>query len=316
MDFSEDNNTRVVFERILTSESMTPEKSIEIWDRYLEFESHVGDLSSILKVDQRRREALKEQYGEMQTLLLIDRYKFLDLVPCTNDQLRLMGYSKKLGQGSSLIGRASVSGTASLLPNGAQTNGLTKCSEANCSWRWTVGCNGWWCKSEISGYPRPDTDQMIPFKPKLNTNASYHPIPGGVFPPPAAAAQLMQMLPPPYCFNGPFVSVDLLMESLAKFSQNGPPSVDPKVKLENGTMFGMHRVEDIKKEFYQLLNTTTDPNIILASSEYQQQQSVITQRKRRAAGGGDSDSDDEAAPRAPGVVRDIYRRRMNQKVHE
>lgn len=65
----------------------------EIWDRYLEFESHVGDLSSILKVDQRRREALKEQCREMQTLLLIDRYKFLDLVPCTNDQLRLMGYS-------------------------------------------------------------------------------------------------------------------------------------------------------------------------------------------------------------------------------
>lgn len=34
---------------------------------------------------------------------------------------------------------------------------------------------------EISGYPRPDTDQMIPFKPKLNTAASYHPVPGGFF---------------------------------------------------------------------------------------------------------------------------------------
>lgn len=34
---------------------------------------------------------------------------------------------------------------------------------------------------EISGYPRPDTDQMIPFKPKLNTSASYHPVPGGNF---------------------------------------------------------------------------------------------------------------------------------------
>uniref|UniRef100_A0A8L7T3U5 Suppressor of forked protein, putative n=2 Tax=Onchocercidae TaxID=6296 RepID=A0A8L7T3U5_BRUMA len=312
---NEDNNTRVVFERILTSESMTPEKSIEIWDRYLEFESHVGDLSSILKVDQRRREALNEQYGEMQTLLLIDRYKFLDLVPCTSDQLRLMGYSKKLGQGSSLIGRASVSGTASLLSNGAQTNGQNVV-------RPTAGVGGpsvvmgGGVSLEISGYPRPDTDQMIPFKPKLNTNGSYHPVPGGVFPPPTAAAQLMQMLPPPWCFNGPFVSVDLLMESLTKFSQSGPPSVDPKVKLENGTMFGMHRVEDIKKEFYQLLNTTTDPNVILASSEYQQQQSAATQRKRRAAGGGDSDSDEEATPRAPGIVRDIYRRRMNQKVHE
>lgn len=115
-------------------------------------------------------------------------------------------------------------------------------------------------------------------------------------------------------------------------------------------MFGMHRVEDIKKEFYQLLNTTTDPNIasfyhlliclrsikiyylifrqrcyfvkiwktiqILASSEYQQQQIAAAQRKRRAVGGGDSDSDEEAVPRASGIVRDIYRRRMNQKVHE
>ena len=65
----------------------------EIWDRYLEFESQVGDLASVLKVDQRRRDALKDSYGEMQTLLLIDRYRFLNLVPCTNDQLRLMGYS-------------------------------------------------------------------------------------------------------------------------------------------------------------------------------------------------------------------------------
>uniref|UniRef100_A0A1I7VCC6 Suf domain-containing protein n=1 Tax=Loa loa TaxID=7209 RepID=A0A1I7VCC6_LOALO len=312
---NEDNNTRVVLERILTSESMTPEKSIEIWDRYLEFESHVGDLSSILKVDQRRREALKEQCGEMQTLLLIDRYKFLDLVPCTNDQLRLMGYSKKLGQGSSLIGRASISGTASLLSNGVQTNGQSTVRQTAGGGGPSVVMGGG-VSLEISGYPRPDTDQMIPFKPKLNTNASYHPVPGGVFPPPAAAAQLMQMLPPPWCFNGPFVSIDLLMESLTKFSQSGPPSVDPKVKLENGTMFGVHRVEDIKKEFYQLLNTTTDPNVILASSEYQQQQSAVTQRKRRAAGGGDSDSDEEAAPRASGIVRDIYRRRMNQKVHE
>ncbi|VDK73511.1 unnamed protein product [Litomosoides sigmodontis] len=287
----EDNNTRVVFERILTSESMTPEKSIEIWDRYMEFESHVGDLSSILKVDHRRREALKEQYGEMQTLLLIDRYKFLDLVPCTNDQLRLMGYSKKLGQGSSLIGRASVSGTVSLLPNGAQTNGQNVIRQTAAGGGPSVVMGGG-VSLEISGYPRPDTDQMIPFKPKLNTNTSYHPVPGGVFPPPAAAAQLMQMLPPPWCFNGPFVSIDLLMESLTKFNQSGPPSVDPKVKLENGTMFG-----------------------VLASNEYQQQQTAVAQRKRRAAGGGDSDSDEEAAPRTS-IVRDIYRRRMNQKVHE
>jgi hypothetical protein len=65
----------------------------EIWDRYLEFESQVGDLPSILKVDKRRREALAAEFGDLQTLLLIDRYKFLNLVPCLPDQLKLLGYT-------------------------------------------------------------------------------------------------------------------------------------------------------------------------------------------------------------------------------
>uniref|UniRef100_F1KXJ8 Cleavage stimulation factor subunit 3 n=1 Tax=Ascaris suum TaxID=6253 RepID=F1KXJ8_ASCSU len=309
---NEDNNTRVVFERILTSGTMPPEKSLEIWDRYLEFESEVGDLSSILKVDQRRREALKEQYGDMQTLLLIDRYKFLNLVPCTGDQLKLMGYSKQLRQSNSLVGRASSSaGTATLLPSSSNANGNVRSVPGSAQGPSVVMGGG--VSLEISGYPRPDTDQMIPFKPKLNTTASYHPVPGGVFPPPPAAAQLMQILPPPWCFNGPFVSVDLLIESLSKFAQAGPPIVDSTVKVENGVMFGKHRVEDLKKDFYQLVATTTDPNVVLASSEYQQQQSALAARKRRAA--GDSDSDEEA-PRATGVVRDIYKRRMNAKAHE
>lgn len=303
---NEDNNTRVVLERILTSGTMAPERSLEIWDRYLEFESQVGDLASILKVDQRRRDALKDHYGEMQTLLLIDRYRFLNLVPCTNDQLRLMGYSKQLRSGATQIGRASSSAAHS---NG---NGPTRPIPGNAQGPSAVMGGG--VSLEISGYPRPDTDQMIPFKPKMNTAASFHPVPGGVFPPPQAAAQLMQMLPPPYCFNGPFVSVDLLIESLGKFAVGKPPAPpDPTVKLENGVMFGTHRVEDVKKDFYQLLATTTDPNIILASSEYQQQQSALNARKRRAA--GDSDSDEEA-PRASGVVRDIYKRRMNMKAHD
>ncbi len=66
--------------------------SREVWDRYLEFESQVGDLASILKVDKRRREALEKEFQSMQTLLLIDRYKFLDLLPCSSDELKMLGH--------------------------------------------------------------------------------------------------------------------------------------------------------------------------------------------------------------------------------
>lgn len=53
----------------------------------------MGDLTSILKVDQRRRDAARELYEDKQALFLIDRYKFLNLAPCTPEQLKFMGYN-------------------------------------------------------------------------------------------------------------------------------------------------------------------------------------------------------------------------------
>lgn len=51
---NEDNNTRVLFERVLSSGGLSPHKSVEVWNRFLEFESNIGDLSSIVKVERRR----------------------------------------------------------------------------------------------------------------------------------------------------------------------------------------------------------------------------------------------------------------------
>ena len=39
---------------------------------------------------------------------------------------------------------------------------------------------------------------------------------GGTFPLPPAAAQLCTILPPPGCFRGPFVAVDLLMDVFSR----------------------------------------------------------------------------------------------------
>uniref|UniRef100_A0A8C4R4R7 Cleavage stimulation factor, 3' pre-RNA, subunit 3 n=1 Tax=Eptatretus burgeri TaxID=7764 RepID=A0A8C4R4R7_EPTBU len=89
---NEDNNTRVLFERVLTSGNLPPEKSGEIWARFLAFESAVGDLASVLKVERRRFAAFRSEFGGCETALLVDRYIFMDLLPCSPAELAALGY--------------------------------------------------------------------------------------------------------------------------------------------------------------------------------------------------------------------------------
>lgn len=64
----------------------------------------------------------------------------------------------------------------------------------------------------VSNLPRPDFSQMIPFKPKANAYPGEHPLQGGTFPQPPALAALCAALPPPTCFRGPFVSIDMISD--------------------------------------------------------------------------------------------------------
>jgi cleavage stimulation factor subunit 3 len=65
---NEDNNTRVLFERILSSGSLTSENSLEIWNRFLEFESSIGDLSSVIKVEKRRNAVLDKVFFSLSVV--------------------------------------------------------------------------------------------------------------------------------------------------------------------------------------------------------------------------------------------------------
>lgn len=49
----------MLFERVLSSGGLTPTLSVEVWNRFLEFESNIGDLSSIVKVERRRSAVLE-----------------------------------------------------------------------------------------------------------------------------------------------------------------------------------------------------------------------------------------------------------------
>ncbi|KAJ8340587.1 hypothetical protein SKAU_G00352200 [Synaphobranchus kaupii] len=258
---NEDNNTRVLFERVLTSGSLSPDKSGEIWARFLAFESNIGDLASILKVERRRFMAFKEEYEGKETALLVDRYKFMDLYPCSSSELKALGYKD--------VSRAKL---AALIPETVTTPSVPALKDE---------------ADRKPEYPKPDTNQMIPFQPRHLAPPGLHPVPGGVFPVPPAAVILMKLLPPPTCFTGPFVQVDELMETFRRCTL--PETVDIVMEMMTG------RSPDLASEG----NGPTENNGAPSKS-----------LKRPNA---DSDEEEDKSAVAP-PVHDIYRARQQKRI--
>jgi len=279
---NDDNNTRIVIERLLDSPDISTELRIDMWDRYLDLETRVGNAASLHKVDRARRKALNEVYEDRQALFLVDRFKFMNLWPCDSEQLKLMGYGK--------ISRLNTQGAANVASAGSRYGNIANPRIPNVN-------------IEISGFPRPDTAQMIPFKAASRTEPSFHPVPGGLFPAPPSVAFLVKKLPPPESFNGPFVDHQHLMETLFHFNRE-PPKAKFKETVEPNQSLSNYKAADIKREFQQLVTTTTDPAVLYASEEYRRQ------RKRKNQ--NDSDSEDEANGTTESTG-DIFKKRMNAK---
>lgn len=194
---NEDNNTRVLFERVLTSGSLPPDKSGKIWDEYLEFECNVGDLSSMLKVEKRRLEAFKKEYDQKTTCLLVDRYRFLDLFPCTPEELKSIGYKDSRA-------RPALAGVPAATPSTSESTSNQQNDDSDP----LIGI----------GLPVPDLSQMLPFKPRVNPLPGLHLVPGGEFPMPPAAVALVRTLPPPRDFQGPFPIMDDLLDKFCEWT--------------------------------------------------------------------------------------------------
>ncbi|XP_057995120.1 cleavage stimulation factor subunit 77 isoform X1 [Hevea brasiliensis] len=88
---NDDRNIRALFERALSS--LPPEESVEVWKRFTQFEQTYGDLASMLKVEQRRKEALSRSGEDGASALegslqeVVSRYSFMDLWPCSSKDL-------------------------------------------------------------------------------------------------------------------------------------------------------------------------------------------------------------------------------------
>ncbi|XP_057948438.1 cleavage stimulation factor subunit 77 isoform X2 [Malania oleifera] len=88
---NDDRNIRALFERALSS--LPPEEAVEVWKQFAQFEQTYGDLATMLKVEQRRKEALSRAGEEGTSTLdsslqdVVSRYSFMDLWPCSSKDL-------------------------------------------------------------------------------------------------------------------------------------------------------------------------------------------------------------------------------------
>ncbi|PSS29415.1 Cleavage stimulation factor subunit like [Actinidia chinensis var. chinensis] len=125
---NDDRNIRALFERALSS--LPPEESVEVWKRFTQFEQTYGDLASMLKVEQRRKEALARAGEENQSALesslqdVISRYSFMDLWPCSSKDLDHLARQEWLSNNvNKKIERSALANGAVILDKGS--SGMT-----------------------------------------------------------------------------------------------------------------------------------------------------------------------------------------------
>ena len=176
-------------------------------------------MNQILKVEQKRNEAYEEfgQNDERQTLFLIDKYKFMNIYPCNQFELKSLGYKDSNNNtylqsacASSNSGQTSSSLTGSR--EQTNTNGVgdeitfnsnEQFLEANLSNPFSKLAS-----KNLSGFPAPDISKMLPFKSNKNAFSGLYPIPGGgMFLFPSIIADMIKRIPPPVNFDVSFDTI-------------------------------------------------------------------------------------------------------------
>ncbi|KAG8049034.1 hypothetical protein GUJ93_ZPchr0009g1111 [Zizania palustris] len=116
---NDDRNVRALFERALSL--LPPEESIEVWKRFAQFEQTYGDLSSMLKVEQRRKEALSRTSEDALSALentlydVVSRYSYMDLWPCSTKELDYLSRHEWLAKNMANKGDKSIVLTSATL---------------------------------------------------------------------------------------------------------------------------------------------------------------------------------------------------------
>ena len=122
-------------------------------------------------------------------------------------------------------------------------------------------------KKPIS-FSTPDTSQMTPFKPTFNWYPGQHRIPGGVFPLPPLAAELCSKLPPPRCFEGPYVILDNLLRTLSNVNLESPVHDNGNAAVKEEPNNGSSNKRKLSKD----LSDNEDDNDVPTNDLYRKRQ--------------------------------------------
>lgn len=174
-------NARALFERALmgiAADSTAAGGGLQpLWDAYVAFEYENGDLSSVQAVERRRSEALAGCLTTNdQISLLLDKYRYLDLVPCSVEQSAHF---------QRLLGRQPASQQSGAGPRGEAGGRSPRSQPASSPVR---GAAGNWQQQQ----------QPIDIMKQM----------------PAALGNFINSLPPPQMYDGPPTDVDLVMSAL------------------------------------------------------------------------------------------------------
>ena len=172
---------------------------------------------------------------------------------------------------------------------------------------------------------RPDTSQMVPFKPKFKWIVGEHRLPGGGFPLPPAAEVLCQSIPPPDSFQGPFVIVDRLMESFINMrlpNEYIPPSLTGNDYSHSSKLFETAKAASWNETAPDSISSTgqnresvqsdinRDRSISPSGSALSDQAKRMRFSKSRSR---EPRSDDDEDSNSSVPINDIYRKRQQKK---
>ncbi|XP_078152473.1 tetratricopeptide repeat (TPR)-like superfamily protein isoform X4 [Carex rostrata] len=271
--------------------------AMSVWNRFVQFEQRYGDLSSMLKVEQRRKEALskaKIEDGSSSALEnnlydAVSRYSFLDLWPCSSkdlDHLSRQEWLANIGnkRAAEKPSLNNISGALDSLGTDSNSIGLA-----------TTNPNQYLSSTKVV---RPDTSRMVVYDPRLSKGTEFAGAPNfnvsnlGVMPGSTNSAETDEFL-------------KLCSPSLQAFITNLPPveGVVPDVDLVLSIL--------LQSSIPACRAASTSTQQVANPASISQNGSINRQGKRKDR--ERQDEDDMSTVQSRPLPRDVFKLRQIQK---